>query len=923
MKKIHYLFIVFVCIFLGIYLTSCNSSKVATPSNIQIDENNNLIWDKVNDARSYEIKFLYVDDNTVETDQTRKVLYNLDNLKEGDYEISISSISGTNAKNSDFSTPILFHKYFETGCVYTLINNNSEYAITKVGKASGTFVIEDYYRNKAVTEIAENAFKGSTKVEGITIGANVESIGKNAFYNCPKLTNIVIPESVRSIGASAFQNCRAIKSINIPKSIISLPEYTFAYCRGLEEVTLPDTLEDIGESCFQDCSSLKELVIPDSVTSIAKDSFAVCASLEKVSFGKGLETIGENAFVTCSSLQTVNFSNNSSLKVIGTNVFGDCKALVNVDLPDGLEEIGDTCFMGCSKLETVTIPDSVKSVGYYAFLRTKLQSSQIRDENILIYADKWVVGYNPSKDDQLANINSEIFRSDTVGIAEEVFSTVQTIKTVTTPKTLKYIGQQAFANCTNLWKFTTSENSLKSVGDYAFAYCNLTNVSFGVGLEEIGSYAFLGNTQLDNNSLSPYNWIPETVSRIGAYAFYNTKLWNSPRDGGNIVYAGNWVVGYKNDNLGSVVLSFDTNRVAGVADYAFQKSTSLTSITGLANCKYIGEGAFYNCENLASVSLNRGLVDIKPYTFYNCKTLVKVTFPRTLKTIGDYAFYNCELLESVDLETTDTISIGDSAFRNCTNLKELLLSDYLEEIGALAFYNCVNILEVNLPDTLTKLGKKAFYKNLALKTLTIGTGLEVIPEAAFYNCESLTEIVIPNNIKTIGRKAFYNCTTVASLTLGDNVETISDYAFYGNKNIEELKFNVNLKSIGNYAFKGLEKVKTIILPKTIIEIGQHAFYGCKSMTIYTDATELLPHWHARLNSGRRPMFYGVTFDEQGKVLSIVVSKDLLINKNATGGISAPADNFSGWRDDENKIYSMEDIVALEIEGSLKLYAIYE
>ncbi len=923
MKKIHYLFIVIVCIFFSIYLTSCNSNKIASPTNIQIDENNNLIWDKVNDARSYDIKFKYIDDGTEEIAQTRKVLYSLDNLKEGDYDISISAISGTKAKNSDFSEAIHFHKYYETGCVYTLINNNSEYAITKVGKANGTFVIEDYYRTKAVTQIAESAFKGSTKVEGITIGANVEKIGDNAFYNCPKLANIVLPESVREIGESVFQRCRALTSIKIPKSLTTLPDYTFAYCRGLEKVELPDTIEEIGESCFQDCSSIKEIVIPNSVLNIKSDAFAACSSLEKVTFGDKLESIGSNAFKSCTALTEIHFSEQKNLKTIGMSAFENCISLVNIDLPDGLESVSSSCFYEAEALETVTIPDSVTAVGDLAFARTKLYTDQYLAEDLLIYADKWVIGYNRNRSEELKNINSSTFKEGTIGIANQVFHSNSNINTVTTPTSLKYIDKYAFNGCTNLWKFTTSENSLKTIGDNAFANCNLTNVQFGSGLEEIGAYAFMSNTQLDNNSLSSYAWIPDTVKRIGAYAFYNTKLWNTPRDGGNIVYAANWVVGYKEDKLGSIELTFDTSKAAGIADYAFSDATSLTSIQGLANCKYIGEGAFYKCENLANVSLNRNLTEINDYTFYGCSSLVKVTFPRTVKSIGKYAFYKCSLLENIELDGTNVSYIGYSAFNNCTNLQNVSFGTKLETISDTAFYNCVNILEINIPNNVKYIGKRAFFKNIAAKTLTIGTGIEEILEASFYGCEALTEITIPDSVKIIGRKAFYGCKAVTTLSLGENVEEIADYAFYNDKNIEELKLNTNLKSIGNYAFKGLEKVKTIILPKTITEIGQHAFYGCKQATFYTDASAILPNWHARFNSSRRTMFYGVEFNADGKVASVVVSKDLLINKNATGGISAPAVNFSGWRDDENKIYSMEDIVALELEGSLKLYAIYE
>ena len=181
---------------------------------------------------------------------------------------------------------------------------------------------------------------------------------------------------------------------------------------------------------------------------------------------------------------------------------------------------------------------------------------------------------------------------------------------------------------------------------------------------------------MDNNTLSPYSWIPESVTSIGAYAFYNTKLWNSPRNNDGIVYAGNWVVGYNSNNLGSIVLQFDSDRIAGIGDYAFSDCETLSSIQGLSSCRYIGKGAFYGCSRLASVTLNRNLTEIREKTFFECSALLKVSMPRTLKSIGDYAFYKCSSLTTVDLSETNCESIGRSAFYS-SYIQELILSQSL------------------------------------------------------------------------------------------------------------------------------------------------------------------------------------------------------------------------------------------------------
>ena len=64
-------------------------------------------------------------------------------LNEGDYIIKIKALGKTKGtSDSDWSEQYSFHKEYETGCKYVLINGGTEYEVNRVGKASGTIVIE-------------------------------------------------------------------------------------------------------------------------------------------------------------------------------------------------------------------------------------------------------------------------------------------------------------------------------------------------------------------------------------------------------------------------------------------------------------------------------------------------------------------------------------------------------------------------------------------------------------------------------------------------------------------------------------------------------------------------------------------------------------------------------------------------------------
>lgn len=898
-------------------LTSCGKNQVAVPTNIEVDIENTLSWDKCDEAKQYMLYIYDVAKNTTKEIATRKLNYSLDNLEEGDYEINLQSISGVSGKkDSKKSDTLYFHKYYETGCVYTLINNGLEYEVTKVGKAKGTFTIEDVYRGRAVTRIADQAFKNSSKVENIIIGKNVMEIGERAFYNCSKLVSCVLPENVSTLGASAFSSCRSLEKISIPGTISVIPENAFTYCRELKEVKIANGVEDISDYAFQDCSNLSEIILPTTVKTIGKYAFANNPSLKTINFPDSLESIGSYAFYQCSSIEQVDLSNALKITTIKQQAFDGCSALAKVVLPKKIETLESGAFYRCLALEEVELPKTLTTLGQACFAETAFYKAQVASGERFIYCDDWLLYYYERAEDVIVDITPAVFKENVRGIAEGAFKNNQNIKSFRAPNTLKYIGRYAFYGNINLWKINIPDDSVEVIDYGAFRNCAIYNIILGEGLKEIGTFAFADNVLLDNNKTNT-QWIPGTVTRVGQYAFYNTALWNNAADTGNIVYAANWVVGYLENFRGTAELQIDTTIPAGIADYAFANCSKLTSFKGLNNVQYIGFGAFYKCSNLASVSLDRRLKEIKGYTFYGCSSLFDISMPVSVKSIGAYAFYRCNRLESIDLSETRVDTLGQGAFYACENLQNLTLNDDISVIEPYTFYGCINLTTLTLPESVTRVEKTAFYGCEKLATIQFNDKLEYIAEYAFGKCP-VTEVILPDTTTYIGKLAFYKCTEIVKLDLGNEVKAIGDYAFFDCKNIEELVLPKSLVIIGNYAFKGLEKVKTIVLKDNIEYIGQHAFYGCDNATFYTNSDLIKARWHNRFNSSNRPLFLGVSFDEADRIESIKFDKEHAINVLAKGEIYVPSiDNsiFEGFSDGE-KTYTLQDLKTLDKEGKL-------
>ena len=907
--------------------TSCKNDLVA-PSKFDVDLENLLTWSDVENARSYLIEIKNVATGETTESSAKREYLSLDALAVGDYEIRIKSIGGKKGEESSWSETYYFNRAYETGCLYRLVNN-SEYEITAKGEATGVVMIEDIYRGKPVTSIAENAFRKCWDMTEIVIGKNVRSIGDGAFLHCKDLVKVVIPDSVTYIGDSAFQDCGVLTTINIPESVTEISDYTFAHCKSLKSITLHDKLTSLGEAAFLECASLETISIPDSVVELKPYAFDSATSLTKVEFGGGLQTIEEYAFSNCPKLTTLSFSEESKIESIAQRAFSDAVALESLTLPEGLVDLGYASFYGSTSLTDIHLPDSLMHVSAFAFTGSKAYKDAWAAGDDYIYIDDWLVacsnavkGYNADGqafvDDEIEGLKELLentLRENTVGIADETFHGAADLMRVALPASVRSIGNYAFYKCPNLRGVNT--NKAKLIGKYAFSECKgLTQLVLGRGLETIESYAFYNSTGVSNNE--NYSIIPDTVKKIGTFAFKNTTLWGKPDESG-LVYAGNWVVGYNGANPGAVELKEGT---IGISDYAFYQCSTLQSIAGLSDVEYIGRAAFYECSSLALVSLGRKLQKIEDYTFYKCSSLSNVTLLGGVKEIGRSAFYSCAWLNSINLSRCNVESIGQYAFYGCINLNSVDLGDDLVTLEDKAFYKCVTLQEITLPDTLKTLGQRAFYKCEFMRKVEFGAGLESVGAYAFQGCSGLQEVVIPDNVKTIERNAFYKCSRIEKITFGTGLETIGDYAFYGAESLYELYIPSNV-TVGKYAFKGSNALTSLVLSKDVKSISDHAFYGCKQMTVYTDATSAQEAgWSDRFNSGYRPIVWGCTLSEDKTyVVSITVTEKTFENVKANFGFKAPEKDGQraiGWATTESGevAYTPENIASAPIGTTL-------
>lgn len=149
--------------------------------------------------------------------------------------------------------------------------------------------------------------------------------------------------------------------------------------------------------------------------------------------------------------------------------------------------------------------------------------------------------------------------------------------------------------------------------------------------------------------------------------------------------------------------------------------------------------------------------------------------PYTVTTIGTIAFYNCQELQSVSIPNSVTL-IADNAFE-VSGIKSIDIPESVTTIGQRAFRACKDLERISLPQIIESIGNEAFSECSSLTSIQLPEGLSQVPNALFMDCSNLKSIVIPEGPATIWSYVFMHCINLESVTLPASVKMIHGGVF--------------------------------------------------------------------------------------------------------------------------------------------------
>ena len=477
----------------------------------------------------------------------------------------------------------------------------------------------------------------------------------------------------------------------------------------------------------------------------------------------------------------------------------DFEALTEVVIPatyEGLPvtEIRAEAFYGWSHINSITVPDSITTIGNYAFVNISMGKIKLPD-NIkllgysaisedLLYTTEYNGGiYAATKNNPYAiflrpagtsKITSIQLHENTRVIASEAFIYDDSswnniighdISEIVLPDNLVGIGHDAFKGCAQLRTVTLGKN-LEYVSEYAFQSCKILNLNAPVDFLDVipgatvEKLTLTAGDAIDANTLKDYPALKsvtlcDSIKTIHKNAFDSNKKLSEV-------------------NIATGVTSLDS--------LAFIDRVNVTKIL-YNGCYYMGNATnpyflLYSSENSALTSAN-----IHPNTkiiwnkafFYN-NNLAAPTIPESVIAIGSQAFSSTAMASWNGTARDGGIYIGNTS------------NPYLILLGVQS-----GVTEFTMKDSTLCYSNTAFKGNTTLQKVTLSSSVTKVAANMFQNCSSLQSVYLPDGVTEIGDTAFNGCSALTELRVPSTVtklgKNILDFSVLDNPSTGKLYAN--------------------------------------------------------------------------------------------------------------------------------------
>ena len=517
----------------------------------------------------------------------------------------------------------------------------------------------------------------------------------------------------------------------------NIVSHTFENGRGV--ITFDGAVTKFGNAAFQS-SDITNIEIPDSVAEIGEYAFAWCEQLFSITIPANVEILGQLAFYN-SNIKEITFQT-SKLTHIGDGAFLECDELTGIDIPSSVINIGDSVFRGCTKLQRIYIANNqnywlgaaclfshdyeankATLVAYPAGITTQNVSFFVHPDLNIGWAAFWDCDYivdveisfirsieqmNFCYCDELMSIDLD----DVKYIANDVLSYCKNLVELSLPS-VEVIGINTFCHNESLERIDFSSVNLAEINTIANDNDNLETVCISSSVSTI-SNSFNECPKLVNIYVTSVD-VP-TLSNSFDSLPTNAKIYVPAESYLNYISADGWrdlrnyIVAYDFEN--DCVVTPPANTIIFPPSNEIWYTSTDGQIVTPSHTDALGaiivSNTYENGKGI--ISFDGDIETIESDAFFNRDNLESITLPNSLITIGAGAFQMCDNLNEVVMPNSVT-KIYPTAFSMCYSLSKIELSDNLSVIGGGCFYGC-DFTDITIPSSVTYIGEFALDCNV-------------------------------------------------------------------------------------------------------------------------------------------------------------------------------------------------------------------
>ena len=357
-----------------------------------------------------------------------------------------------------------------------------------------------------------------------------------------------------------------------------------------------------------------------------------------------------------------------------------------------------------------------------------------------VYENRTAVITGGTANDICLTIPAMIDGYPVVEIGEFAFADNTSIGYLILGENFRKISFSAFNQCAALIRVDATP-ALRTVDNSAFAGCTaLTELRGATRLETIGESAFFQCISLVKAPL------PETLRTVDMQAFYGCS------------------------SLTEVILP---EKLTVLKDSVFGFCGSLARVE-LGSVAVIESNAFQRCTSLCSISIGKNVTTIGESAFRGCQALTDIRMSDKVSEIGYCAFEETAWLAA---QTDDFVIVGNGILLRYNGTATDVTVPAGVRVILDAFCDNDQIKSVTVPDSVIRIGAAAFSGCGQISRVTLGKKVERIEETAFAGCSLLANLYLPKSLTYVGNSAFKSCSLLSSVSYGGTRQSFSKITF--------------------------------------------------------------------------------------------------------------------------------------------------